>query len=210
MSGSTRWTILDRLFAFTIRRDGQSHFLQQEAIEVEVGEPVERPAVTTPPRRLRTGREPQRILLESLASKALHAWLQNRHQTLYPLTLNLHVLSPEARALVMRLVAASALADGQVPSAEERDRVSQDLADAGAAEADLQLLAATIERPEPLPPLLQALQEAQLGAHAYAASLVALGRRSEVSRAWLDYLAARLGLPAQVTSGLERRRRWRR
>lgn len=154
--------------------------------------------------------EPRRILQDAVAAKALDAWLQNRHQTLFPLTLNLRILDPAARRLIVRMVAASVLAGGAAPASEERQRIQQDLAAAGAGEEERALLDAALDEPGPLPPLLGALQEARLGAHAYAASLIALDRRADTGRAWLHYLATRFRLPSEVILGLERRQRRRR
>ncbi len=59
----------------------------------------------------------------------------------------------------------------------------------------------------PLGPLLDAIQAANLGSYAYAASLLALNQRNIVNRLYLDYLAARLGIPGDVVASLNRRYR---
>ena len=215
MPGTAMWNLLDRLlFTPPVGRDGQARFLQETVLEAGPAEPTPPPppagATVTLSRRRRPGMEPERILLESLAAKTLHAWLQNRHQTLFPLTLNLRVLDPGKRALLMRMVAAAALAEGREPDEAERERIFQDLAAAGAGEEERRLFVAALASPEPLPPLLRQVQEAQLGPYAYAASLAALDRRGLAIRAWLDYLAARFALPVGVTAWRERRIAWRR
>jgi uncharacterized membrane protein YebE (DUF533 family) len=91
--------------------------------------------------------------------------------------------------------------------AEERERIERALAATGAGEAERRLLPQAMRQPRPLGQLLREAQEAHLGAHAYAASLLALDQRSRVNQAWLDYLAARLGLPTEVTNSLNRRYR---
>ena len=50
-------------------------------------------------------------------------------------------------------------------------------------------------------------EAAGLAAHAYAAALLAINRRGRVNRAFLDYVARRLGLSAEVAGSLERRYR---
>jgi hypothetical protein len=203
--------VLDRLFAFALRRDGQAEALQREAIGPEpaaaaaaaAAAVAEQEGAALPRPRLPPERDPQRALREALAAKALHAWLQNRHQTLFPLTLNLRVLDPGARALLVRLVAASAaLAPG---GGAEPGRLRDALDGAGAGDAEGRLLEEALAAPDPLPALLEALREAGLGAHAYAAALLVLDRRGPVERAWLDFLAARFALPAEVSGDLERR-----
>jgi uncharacterized membrane protein YebE (DUF533 family) len=77
----------------------------------------------------------------------------------------------------------------------------------GAEEAERRLLPRVLAEPRALAPLLRDVQAARLGAHAYAASRLALDPRSPVNRAYLDYLAARLRLPAQVVNSLSRRYR---
>ncbi|WP_165943317.1 DUF533 domain-containing protein [Roseicella aquatilis] len=207
MSSTSALSLLGRLLFFVPSgRDGQAELLQRQALVT--GE--EPDPAAAPPRRHGGPPAPRRLLEEMLAARTLGAWLQNRQQTLFPLTLNLRVVDPAARPLLVRMVAASALAGGAVPTAAERERLWAELEAAGAAAAERLAFEAELAAPEPLPPLLRALQEAHLGAHAYAASLLALDRGSATSRAWLDYLTARFGLPPEVVAGLQRRRRWRR
>lgn len=204
---------LDRLFGLGGGggRDGQSEVLAREAMGEggmrEPGPPAPEGRPAPGSRRQRLGMRPQRIVAESLAAKVLHGWLQNRHQTLFPMTLHFGHLDERARGLLVRAMALAATATGGEAGAEERERLAQALAGAGAGEAERRLLAEALAAPPPPGPLLREVQEARLGAHAYAASLLALDRRSGVGRAWLDYLAARLGLPAEVVSGLNRRHR---
>jgi uncharacterized membrane protein YebE (DUF533 family) len=212
MSSTSARSLLRRLFFIPPQRDGRSELLERQALgtEEEPDPPDAAPLAASAPRRHGGAPEPQRVLRGVLASKTLGAWLANRHQTLFPLTLNLKAVDPDHRALLVRIVAASALAGGAEPSVTERGRLWQDLVAVGAGEAERAAFEAEVAAPTPLPPLLRALQDVHLGAHAYAASLVALDRRAGTGRAWLDYLAARFGLPPEVVVGLQRRRRARR
>jgi uncharacterized membrane protein YebE (DUF533 family) len=198
--------VLSRLFTLTRNRDGQSHALQQDALggpaEAEFAEAPTAPS----PRRRRTGPQPQRIVEEALSQKALHAWLQNRHQTLFPLTLNLRSLDAAGRELLVHIMVAAAEADGEVDQ-DEQDRILQALDATGGGETERRLLPEALRQPSPLAQLLRQAQDTHLGAHAYAASLLALDQHSRVNQAYLDYLAARLGLPAEVTNSLNRRYR---
>jgi len=202
---SSTLSLLGRLFAFPSGRDGQAQLMQQQAVGTGGDQ-----APPAPPRRHGSAPDPQRALQEVLAAKVLNAWLANRHQTLFPLTLNLASLDPPARLLLMRMVALSVLAGGAPPSPAECDRLWQALAAIGAGPAERAAFEAGLVTPMPLPPLLSALQEAHLGPHAYAASLLVLDRQAGTSRAWLEFLAARFGLPPEVVLGLQRRRRARR
>jgi hypothetical protein len=190
---------LDRLLSRAPRRDAS-------AVDVEAPEPVLAAGIDADAAPRAPGppvRAPETVLREALATKLLDAWLQNRLQTLYPLTLNLRVLGPEARGLLVQLAAGSAAMvwDGGA----DRGRLLAALATAGGGEEEVRLLDRALAEPAPLPPLLEALRQAGLGAHAYAAGLLVLGRSGAVERAWLDFLAARLGLPGTITADLERR-----
>jgi uncharacterized membrane protein YebE (DUF533 family) len=145
-------------------------------------------------------------VVESLAQKVLHGWLQNRQQTLYPLALNFRSLSPREVGLVVHAMAAAITADGQVDR-DERARLSGSLSRIGVGEAERRLLDEAIREPRPLGPLLGELQAANLGSYAYAASLLALNQRSAVNRLYLEYLAARLAIPNDVVASLNRRYR---
>jgi uncharacterized membrane protein YebE (DUF533 family) len=141
-----------------------------------------------------------------VATKLLDGWLGNRRQTLVPHTLNFRALAPEQSALLLEVMAAAAQADGQVDGSEAR-QLPLALARAGAGEAEAQALERALREPKPLLPLLAQVQEAGLAAHAYAAALLAINRRGRANRAFLDYLAARLGLGPDVAGSLERRYR---
>lgn len=163
-------------------------------------------ATTALSRRHRPAGQAEAILREALAQKVLHAWAQNRHQTLFPLTLNLRSLDARAKALLVHAMAAAAAADGRVEE-EERRRVAQALDRLGGGEEERRLAAAALERPMSLPVLLREVQAANLSAHAYAVSLLAVEQRDRVNRSYLGYLAARLALPEEVANSLARRYR---
>jgi uncharacterized membrane protein YebE (DUF533 family) len=165
-------------------------------------------AAAAPPapaaQRLRLATRPEAILQESLATKVMHGWLGNRQQTLYPLVLNLRNLSGRERALLAEVMAAT-LAAGRAPPAERGGAAQQAMARLGAGDEEAQRLAAALERPRPVHELLAEVQDAGLGPHAYAASLLAADTREPASRAWLGYLAARFALPPEVVNSLNRR-----
>lgn len=137
----------------------------------------------------------------ALAAKLLHSWAENRQQVQVPLALNLARLEPAARALVVQALAAARAARGGTAE-EDAARLARALPRLGGTKADRD--AALAQRPDILA-LLPALEQAGLGAQAYAAAATVLDRRIPMERAFLDWLAGRLALPASVTQGLLRR-----
>jgi uncharacterized membrane protein YebE (DUF533 family) len=200
--------LISRLFRVALNRDGQARALEPDP--AALGDAGLAAAAADAPRR-RTRRErpaerPREVVVESLAQKVLHGWLQNRQQTLYPLALNFRSLRPDEVGLVVHAMAAALTADGQVDS-DERARVQGSLSRIGVGEAERRLLEEAIREPRPLGPLLTELRAANLGSYAYAASLLALNQRNAVNRLYLDYLAARLAIPNDVVASLNRRYR---
>ncbi len=193
--------LLKRLMGAARNRDGVAHALEPQALEQETAAAAAPPA---PVQRLRLAARPEAILQESLATKVMHGWLENRQQTLYPLVLNLRNLSGHERALLAEAMAA-AVAAGRAPPAERGGAAEQALARLGAGEEEARRLADALDCPRPVHELLAEIQDAGLGPHAYAASLLAADSREPASRAWLGYLAARLALPPEVVVSLNRR-----
>ena len=157
-------------------------------------------------RRDRHAGRPMAVVVESLGQKVLHGWLQNRHQTLLPLTLDLRSMGIAERTLVLRTVAAAMAAGGQ---GCDLDLAQGALARIGAGERERRLLADAFAGtlPTDRPDLFDALQEARLGTHAYGAALLAVDQRDRVTQRWLAYLAARLALPDDAVASLHRRYR---
>jgi uncharacterized membrane protein YebE (DUF533 family) len=134
----------------------------------------------------------------ALAQKLLHAWSQNRQQVRVPLALNLTRLPPDHRRLLVGVMGASLAACG-VTAEADRARLAAALARLG-AEGD--------ETGTPdLIPLLAALEQAELGPHAFAAAALVMDGRVPAQRLFLAWLAARFGLPPSLVSGLARRYR---
>ncbi|MCG7360760.1 hypothetical protein MHZ93_05790 [Roseomonas sp. ACRSG] len=190
------WRIL-RLFGREQERDGESQLLERQALGLPPEVTVPEPAPEAPRRPPMPS--PQRLLQEQVATKLLHAWLQNRHQTLFPLALNLQSLEPAQRWLLLRAMVATASMTGTGPEA-----LPPLLPSIGGGEAECAALEEAWNSPMSLPALLAELRQAALGAHAYTLALLVAGQ-DPVGRAWQDYLAASFALPADVTSDLQRR-----
>ena len=192
--------LLKRLIGAARNRDGRADALEPQVLEREAAVA----AAPVPAQRLRLATRPEAILQESLATKVLHGWLGNRQQTLYPLVLNLRNLNGHERALLAEVMAATVTA-GRAPPAERGQAALQALARLGAGEEEARRFAAALDRPRPVQDMLAEVQDAGLGPHGYAASLLAADTREPASRAWLGYLAARFALPPEVVVSLDRR-----
>lgn len=183
--------------------DGQSPMLEAPAAGLDDGSAQGAvPASSASRQRSRLPADPQVLILASLGQKILHGWSQNRQQTLFPLTVNLRTLAPDARNLILRAMAAAMTAVAPSTSCEP---IQAWLATVGAAEADLARLNAALATPEPLAPLLDALLAAHLGPYAYAVSLATTDRHSPAGPLYLEYLAARLAVPANIVKSVNRR-----
>jgi uncharacterized membrane protein YebE (DUF533 family) len=146
------------------------------------------------------------VVAESLGAKVLHAWLQNRHQTLYPLAVNFRTIEPGQAALLAQMMAVALLADAPPLDPAQAEAAAAWLRSVGADDAAQAALRAALEAPPPLSRLLHEVQQADAAAYAYVVALAA-GGRDLASRLFLDYLAARLGLPASVVRSANRRYR---
>lgn len=174
-------------------RDGQAVALEEPASRA--------PAPAQPPVP-----DPEARLEVALATRLLEGWLSNRQQVLVPHTLNFRAMSPEQAALLVEVMAAAAQADGAVDP-REAQVLPQVVRRVGAGAAEEARLTAALAEPQNLGSLPARVEAEGLATHAYAAALLAINRRGRVNRAFLDYLAGRLGLAAEVARSLERRYR---
>lgn len=157
-------------------------------------------------RRARSLSPMRDILVEGVAQKVLHGWMQNRHQTLYPLTINLRALDADGVALLTRAMAAALLAGARPP---EKERVASCLAwlhEVGGEELD-RALGGALAAPDPLSRLVEEIQRKKLAAYAYVVALIGADLQDEAARLFVDYLAVRLALPINVVRSADRRYR---
>lgn len=145
---------------------------------------------------------------EVLAEKLLNGWLQNRQQTLFPLTVNLRTLTPAWVGLLLRLTAL-AIAVGPPADAARLHTVRSWLISVGATPDHVLAFDAALDEPMLPGALLHELQTANLGAYAYAMSLGALDHRDAYAQPFLEFLAARLAVPASIVRSVRRRQRVR-
>ena len=145
------------------------------------------------------------VLAAAIAEKLLHGWLQNRHQTLFPLTVNLRTLDQERRAVLAQLAATALLA---VPrDAEAGTQARRWLGGAG---ADADMLAAFEDAraaPTALSQVLDAVDRHHMAPYAYVVAVVMVDQHAPAGVHFLDYLGARLSLPTTVVRSANRRYR---
>jgi uncharacterized membrane protein YebE (DUF533 family) len=139
-----------------------------------------------------------------LAQKVLNAWLRNRHQLLFPFTVDLRRLDVRETELVIHAMIAAALADGSMDG-KERTRMEAALDLTGGSGASI--LDDVLQHPRSLNEIVAEAQDAKTAALIYAATLLVVDRSRPVNRYYLKYLAARLQLPDELVGSLRQRYR---
>jgi len=183
------------------QRDGAADGLARLAFEE--GAAALRPPMPVPTPAHRPIPRPESVIEASLAQKVLFDWMQNRHQTLYPLVLNLRNMTPPERRLIVG-AAALALQAGERDDQAGR-RAETWLRSVGGNDEDVAALAETQQLPCPIDAFVASVRSAGQGPQAYAAAVGALSRRGLVNRRFHDYFAARLGIADEVARGMNRR-----
>jgi len=195
------------LLGFGRNRDGQSAGVQDIAAEQGTAFAAQ---ATYPSSTQRSGRrspaltDPSVEILGSAATKILNAWLQNRHQTLFPLTINLRRLEPGQVTLLLQVTASTMTSTGAVDP-NGRAQIDTWLSSVGASTEQQQQFHAALRDPPPLGPVLREVQKADLGAHAYAMGMHVIDQRDTASRLFLEFLAARLLIPSHIVRSVNRR-----
>jgi hypothetical protein len=196
--------LLDRVFRGEHRRDGQAAALEAIGTGLDLGAADPPAEAGATGRRHRPLPEPRANLDLVLSQKVLHGWLQNRHQTLFPLAVNLRNTEP-ARAVLLAEMAAIAAQAGASGRDDGLNRAEAWLVSVGADPATLRAFAEARHQPPALSATLEKVQEHGLAAYAYVAALIALDPRDAAGRLFLDYLAERLALPTTLVRSAERR-----
>lgn len=145
---------------------------------------------------------PESVIEASLAQKVLFGWMQNRHQTLYPLVLNLRNMDGGEKKLIVDAIAL-ALQAGEHDGSGQRAEAW--LGSVGGDADDLVALTEAQRAPRPINTFVMAVRSAGQGPQAYAAAVGALSRRDLVNRRFHDYFAARLGIADEVARSMNRR-----
>lgn len=157
-------------------------------------------------RRERDVNDGSAVIQDALSVKLMHGWLQNRHQTLMPLTLNVGMLSTERRAALARILA-SFLLVGRPPleTADFAPTLRSWLGSVG-GDVDTQIVYdRALSSPLPLNEAFDIAQNMDLTIYAYVAALMASDTRYPVSVMLCDMVQARFDLPSAVVRSAVRR-----
>jgi len=146
---------------------------------------------------------PESVIEASLAQKVLFGWMQNRHQTLYPLVLNLRNMTAGERQLIVGAVALALQAGERDDQSARRGETW--LRSVGGGDGDVAALTEALRVCCRVDVFVAAVRSAGQGPQAYAAAVGALSRRDLVNRRFHDYFAARLGLADEVARSMNRR-----
>lgn len=159
-------------------------------------------------RRERDVNDGKAVVHDALGVKVLHGWLQNRHQTLMPLTFNVATLSAPQRAALARMLA-SFLLIGR-PSSEATEfgpTLRTWLSGVGGDPDTLVAFDQALTVPLPLNEIFDLAQELDLSIYAYVAALMASDTRYPVSVMLCDMVQARFDLPTAIVRSAARRYR---
>lgn len=160
-------------------------------------------------RRERDPNDGSSVIQDALSVKLMHGWLQNRHQTLMPLTLNVAMLSDEQRASLARILA-SFLLVGRLKSEaiDFAPTLRSWLSEVGGGDVDtLGAFDAALDNPLPLNVAFELAQNLELTIYAYVAALMASDPRFSVSVMLCDMVQARFNLQSAVVRSAIRRYR---
>jgi len=111
-------------------------------------------------------------------------------------------LDARSKSLVRAMIAA-AKADGSITQLE-RDRMDSRLSEAGIDAESRAFLEAEMKTPLDMDAVVGGVEGEEHAAEVYAASLVAIDHQGAVERAYLQLLAARLGLDPQLVEEIHR------
>lgn len=146
----------------------------------------------------------RRQILEVVGQKVIHGFLQNRHQTLMPLSVNLARLSGAERTALARFAAVVARSSGPAPVLDP----IQAWLDASGADAEiLATFDAALRTPPPLDEALAGLSEPDTGLIGFTLCLIAARHAGPPGWAFADYVALHRGLPTTAVRAAERRYR---
>ncbi len=186
------------LLDFLIRREPAAELDQSE-------EPA---APVAASRRERAADAGSAVIAEALGAKVLHGWLQNRHQTLMPLTLNLSVMAEDQQARLARILASLLLAGRPADAAAELGPTLRSwLSGLGAGHATVAAFDQAMDDPLPLNVIFEIAQRNELTIYTYVAALVASDTRFPVSTMLCDVVQTRFDLPAALVRSAVRRYR---
>ena len=108
----------------------------------------------------------------------------------------------DTRALLLiRSMIAAANADGQI-TPEERQQIASKLLQAGAGPDERKVFESELNNPRSVDQIVAEVKDRETGEQVYLASRIAMNPDTAAERAYLDFLAARLSIPADRLSQL--------
>ena len=108
----------------------------------------------------------------------------------------------DTRALLLiRSMIAAANADGQI-TPEERQQIASKLLQAGAGPDERKVFERELSNPRSIDQIVGEVKDRETGEQVYLASRIAMNPDTAAERAYLDFLAARLSIPADRPSQL--------
>jgi uncharacterized membrane protein YebE (DUF533 family) len=148
-------------------------------------------------------------LLGSLAMTALQSYMDRQKSSSSPAAPELPAESAsteenEAAQTLVQVMISAAKADGEVTSAE-RQRILNEVTQAGAEEEERAFLQRELDKPIDLDAVLNRVRDLQMAEEAYAASLLAIEVDTPAEQQYLAYLATRLNLNAETVAQLHER-----
>ncbi|UIY43547.1 hypothetical protein [Methylobacterium radiotolerans] len=146
----------------------------------------------------------QRQILEVVGQKVLHGFLQNRHQTLMPLSVNLARLAGTERTSLARFAAVVARSSGPMVVLNP---IRAWLTASGADQDVLATFDDALNTPPPLDRALAGLTELETSLIAFILCLIAAREAGPSGWAFADYVALHRGLPTTAVRAAERRYR---
>lgn len=118
-----------------------------------------------------------------------------------PASFDLESNASDALRVIQAMIAASK-ADGMV-EASERDRIFAKVNETGLSQGDQDQVLQLLTQPLDLESVVRGVGTPELATEIYAASLLAVSPANRAERAYLDMLAARLGLESSLTMQIE-------
>ena len=110
--------------------------------------------------------------------------------------------SDRTALLLIRAMITAAYSDGAM-STEERQRIMQEIEEAGADDEDRRVMEREIANPKPLDELLSEVNDEETAEEFYLASRAAMDGETEADRTYLSNLRQRLGLSEQQVAEVE-------
>ena len=146
----------------------------------------------------------RRQILEVVGQKVIHGFLQNRHQTLMPLSVNLARLPGVERTALARFAAVVARSSGPTPVL---DPIRAWLVASGADAEVFATFDDALRTPPPLDEALAGLSDPDTSLIGFILCLIAARAAGPPGWAFADYVALHRGLPTTAVRAAERRYR---